>query len=330
LECQEKCKKSFNSLRVKEKKEAEPVLKKETQVKANIAVSKPLTWVMKPKPKITEEKKPIIILAPMKLVPKRPMEKRTAKIMTEGKKSKPWIKRERKPRSPSLIRPKNDQDAIPWSKVEHVKELTKEEYEELVKQREEKFKEDLEIFYQEECERELRKQRNKEYLEMKEFLEFLKGIGNDQLREFLIETWIFRHRSDTIGGIMALKNHKREEDEKALEHHGKTLSRKEMNKLKHALNRNTTPMQAACIAIAASALTYLVRRSRPVLLEPVFTGEAITGARYHTAAPTVAEITDKRTGIDVAAAAVGRNVADLIAEMQAQQRTFQERLATEQ
>jgi hypothetical protein len=165
---------------------------------------------------------------------------------------------------------------------------------------------------------------------MKEFLEFLKGIGNDQLREFLIETWIFHHRSDTIGGIMALKNHRREEDEKALEHHGKTLSRKEMNKLKHALNGNTTPMQAACIAIAASALTYLVRRSRPVLLEPVFTGEAITGARYHTAAPTVAEIADERTGVDVAAAAVGRNVADLIAKMQAQQQTFQERLATEQ
>jgi hypothetical protein len=97
LECQEKCKKSWNGLRVKEKKEAEPVQKKETQVKANIAVSKPLTWVMKPKPKVTEEKKPIIISAPMKLVPKRPMEKRTAKVMAESEKSKPWIKRERKP-----------------------------------------------------------------------------------------------------------------------------------------------------------------------------------------------------------------------------------------
>jgi hypothetical protein len=133
LDCQEKCKKSFNGLRVKEKKEAEPVLKKETQVKANIAVSKLLTWVMKPKPKI-EEKKPIIISAPMKLVPKRPMEKRTAEITAENEKSKPWIKRERKPRSPSPIRPKNDRDAIPWAKVERVKELTKEEYEELVRQ----------------------------------------------------------------------------------------------------------------------------------------------------------------------------------------------------
>jgi hypothetical protein len=129
---------------------------------------------------------------------------------------------------------------------------------------------------------------------------------------------------------MALKNHRREEDEKALEHRGKTLSRKEMNKLKHALNGNMTPMQATCIAIAASALTYLVRRSRPVLLEPTFTGDAITGARYHTAAPTIAEIADERTGVDIAAAAVGRNVADIINELQTQQRVFQERLATEQ
>jgi hypothetical protein len=158
LECQEKCKKSFNGLRVKEKKEAEPVLKKETQVKANIVVSKLLTWVMKPKPKIIEEKKPITISAPMKPVPKRQMEKRTAEIMAESEKSKPWIKQERKPWSPSPIRPKNDRNAIPWAKVERVKELTKEEYEELVRQREEKFKEDLEIFYQEECEKELRKQ----------------------------------------------------------------------------------------------------------------------------------------------------------------------------
>jgi hypothetical protein len=159
---------------------------------------------------------------------------------------------------------------------------------------------------------------------MKEFLEFLKGIGNNQLWEFLTETWIFRHRSDTIGEIMALKNHRREEGEKALEQRRKTLSRKEMNKLKHALNGNTTPMQAACIAIAASALTYLVRRSRPVLLEPVFTGEAITGARYHTAAPTVAEIANKRMGVDVAATAVGRNIVDIINKLQTQQRTFQE------
>jgi hypothetical protein len=92
---------------------------------------------------------------------------------------------------------------------------------------------------------------------------------------------------------MTLKNHKREEDEKALEHRGKTLSRKEMNKLKHALNGNTTLMQAACIVIAASALAYLVRRSRPVLLEPVFTREAITRARYHTAPPTVAELAEQ-------------------------------------
>ena len=44
----------------------------------------------------------------------------------------------------------------------------------------------------------------------------------------------------------------------ALKHHGKCLSQKEMNKLKHALNRNTA-LQAACIALVGTGLTFLMR-----------------------------------------------------------------------
>jgi hypothetical protein len=46
----------------------------------------------------------------------------------------------------------------------------------------------------------------------------------------------------------------------ALKHHGKTLSNKERNKLMHALNGNMA-IQAACIAVAGAALTYLMRRN---------------------------------------------------------------------
>ena len=44
----------------------------------------------------------------------------------------------------------------------------------------------------------------------------------------------------------------------ALKHHRKCLSQKEMNKLKHALNGNTA-LQAACIALIRTGLTFLMR-----------------------------------------------------------------------
>ena len=69
-----------------------------------------------------------------------------------------------------------------------------------------------------------------------------------QVREFVIEKWILRNQFDMIGAIMALK------------HHGKCLSRKEMNKLKHALNGNTA-LQAACITLVGTGLTFLMRQN---------------------------------------------------------------------
>jgi hypothetical protein len=60
-----------------------PVLKERVQTKGDVAVSKPLAWVMRPKKEVpkVEQTMPIrIISAPMKKVPVRPMEKKTAKI----------------------------------------------------------------------------------------------------------------------------------------------------------------------------------------------------------------------------------------------------------
>jgi hypothetical protein len=60
-----------------------PVLKEKVLIKGDVAVSKPLTWVMRPKKEVpkVEQTIPIrIILAPMKKVPVRPMEKKTVQI----------------------------------------------------------------------------------------------------------------------------------------------------------------------------------------------------------------------------------------------------------
>jgi hypothetical protein len=81
--CSKKCKRSFNGQKVQRRKEVMPVLKEKALIKGDIAVSKPLAWVMRPKKEVpkVEQTIPIrIISAPMKKVPVRPMEKKTAKI----------------------------------------------------------------------------------------------------------------------------------------------------------------------------------------------------------------------------------------------------------
>jgi hypothetical protein len=70
-ECSEKCKRSFNGQKVLKRKEVMPVLKEKVLIKGDVAVSKPLAWVMRPIR---------IISAPKKKVPVRPMAKKTAKI----------------------------------------------------------------------------------------------------------------------------------------------------------------------------------------------------------------------------------------------------------
>ena len=111
-------------------------------------------------------------------------------------------------------------------------------------------KEKLEVqkdFEQHEAFFELKRAQEQEYYKVEEFLIDLElGFVIPVVRELVIERWLLRNRFDTIGAIMALK------------HHGKCLSQKEMNKLKHALNRNTA-LQAACIALVGAGLTFLMR-----------------------------------------------------------------------
>ena len=94
--------------------------------------------------------------------------------------------------------------------------------------------------------RELCKAHCEEYLRMKNFCEVLNLVSNETLRIFVTNTFIKHMNFDTINTKMALK------------HHGKQLSHKEMNKLMHALNGNTTA--AALAAAVLAGFTYLARR----------------------------------------------------------------------
>ena len=70
----------------------------------------------------------------------------------------------------------------------------------------------------------------------------------------MINHWIKYHQSDTLTGVMALK------------HHGKTLSHKERNKLKHALNGNMAAI-TVYTALTTAAIAWLARRSRTHVIE---------------------------------------------------------------
>ena len=108
----------------------------------------------------------------------------------------------------------------------------------------------------------------------------------------------------------------------ALKHHGKCLTRKEMNKLKHALNGNTA-LQAACIALVGTGLTFLMRQNRTVVVEPVYDEGVLTGARSTTAVPTILDLAEET------AAAVGGNIATVITQVREANEAFQRTLATE-
>jgi hypothetical protein len=126
-ECSEKCKRSFNGQKVLRRKEVMPVLKEKVLIKGDIAVSKPLAWVMRPKKEVpkVEQTIPIrIISAPMKKVPVRPMEKKTAQIKAVTKR----VIQEKKPRInyPPVVQAKNDRNAAnlrPGS-PQHIKNIT--------------------------------------------------------------------------------------------------------------------------------------------------------------------------------------------------------------
>jgi hypothetical protein len=126
-ECSEKCKRSFNGQKVLKRKEFMPVLKEKVLIKGDIAVSKPLAWVMRPKKEVpkVEQMIPIrIISAPMKKVPVRPMEKKTAQIQAVNER----VIQEKKPRInyPPVVQAKNDRNAAnprPGS-PQHIKNIT--------------------------------------------------------------------------------------------------------------------------------------------------------------------------------------------------------------
>jgi DNA-binding transcriptional MerR regulator len=325
-ECSEKCKRSFNGQKVLKRKEVMPVLKERVLIKGDIAVSKPLAWIMRPKKEVpkVEQTIPIrIISAPMKKVPVRPMTKKTAKIEAVAER----IIQEKKIRInyPPVVQAKNDRNAAnprPGS-PQHIKNITAkkdpgvslDEYKKkLANEREHIQIEYEKTMEQREALQELYKQRAEEYETVKRFMEFLTDFYVPEMRYYIISTWILRNRFDTVSAIMALK------------HHGKTLSNKERNRLMHALNGNMA-MQATCIALAGAALTYLIRRNRMAVATPIYNHEGmITGHTLHTAAPSAEAIAEENADAALAANALGGNIADLINRVRTQNEEFQAEL----
>jgi hypothetical protein len=325
-ECSEKCKRSFNGQKVLKRREVMPVLKERALIKGDIAVSKPLAWVMRPKKEVpkVEQTIPIrIISAPMKKVPVRPMEKKTAQIQAVTER----VIQEKKPRInyPPVVQAKNDRNAAnprPGS-PQHIKNITAkkdpgvslDEYKKkLANEREHVQIEYEKTMEQREALQELYKQRAEEYETVKRFMEFLTDFYVPEMRYYIISTWILRNRFDTVSAIMALK------------HHGKTLSNKERNRLMHALNGNMA-MQATCIALAGAALTYLIRRNRMAVATPIYNHEGmITGHTLHTAAPSAEAIAEENADAALAANALGGNIADLINRVRTQNEEFQAEL----
>ena len=82
-ECASGAKKSFMGYKILRRHEVEPVLKNAAPVKAEVAVSKPLTWAVRPKKEVprTEQTVPIKISAPKAKVPERPQNKKLPKVL---------------------------------------------------------------------------------------------------------------------------------------------------------------------------------------------------------------------------------------------------------
>jgi hypothetical protein len=321
--CSEKCKRSFNGQKVLKRKEVMPVLKEKVLIKGDVAVSKLLAWVMRPKKEVPKAEQTIpirIISAPMKKVPVRPMEKKTAKIQAVTDR----VTQEKKPRInyPLVVQAKNDRNAAnpqPGS-PQHIKNITAkkdpgvslDEYKKkLACEREHiqiKYERTME---QREALQELYKQRAEEYKTVRRFMEFLADFHNPEMIYFIISAWILRNRFNTVSAIMALK------------HNGKTLLNKERNRLMHALNGNMA-MQATCIALAGAALTYLIRRNRMAVATPIYNHEGIiTGHTVHTPAPSAEAIAEENADAELAANVIGGNIADLINRVRMQNEEFQ-------
>ena len=101
-----------------------------------------------------------------------------------------------------------------------------------------------------------------------------------------------------------------------------------MNKLKHALNGNTA-LQAACIALVGTGLTFLMRRNRTVVVDPIYTDGILTRATTTVAVPTVPDLAEEVAAATMAAVAVGGNIATVITQVREANEAFQRTLATE-
>ena len=168
-ECAEGAKKSFMGNKILRRHEVEPVLKSAAPVKAEVAVSKLLTWVMKPKKEVprTEQTVPIKISAPKVKVPERPKDKKLPKVPERPKVQK----KEKRTKTPSPERARNDRNAAnprPGSVRQMIERLPAAQYA-MVKRQKEKLEaqKDLE---QHEAFFELKRAREREYYKVEEFL----------------------------------------------------------------------------------------------------------------------------------------------------------------
>jgi len=89
-------------------------------------------------------------------------------------------------------------------------------------------------------------------------------------------------------------------------------------------------LPAAFTAIALAGFTYLMRRNRVQLVDPIFEGGTVVGATTHTAVPTMAEIADENEQATIAAAAMGTNIATVVEQLRAQNEQFQRQLQEQQ
>ena len=104
--------------------------------------------------------------------------------------------------------------------------------------------------------------------------------------------------------------------------------RKEIHKLKHALNGNTA-LQVACVALVGTGLTFLMRRNRTVVTQPIFEDGVMTGARTVLATPSIPELAEETTAANVAAATVSGNIATVIMQVKEANEEFQRTLVEE-
>jgi hypothetical protein len=212
-ECNGKCKRSFNGQKVLKRKEVMPVLKERALIKGDIAVSKPLAWVMRPKKEVPKMEQTIpirIISAPMKKVPMRPMEKKTAKIQAVSEWVRPSVTQEDRLRVaspktrinyPPVVQAKNDRNTAnprPGS-PQHIKNITAkkdpgvslDEYKKKLAYEREHIQIEYErTMEQREALQELYKKREEEYETVKQFMEFLADFHNPEMRYFIISAWI--------------------------------------------------------------------------------------------------------------------------------------------